>query len=159
MSSGAFKGRDDMRRARELEEARKAGTIPAEKDDEGNEINPHIPQFMSQAPWYLNQDAPGLKHQRNLKEQKPVATATDFLPRGRKLGEAATAFRKGEGSASEGHEEEQDWQGLFACTAGRAGGSAARPAPATPATGPEPEIHRAGPASGSWPSILTENPY
>jgi len=96
MSAGATKSRDDMRRARELEDARKAGTIPAEKDDEGNEINPHIPQFMSQAPWYLNQEeGKGLKHQRNLKEQKPVATATDFLPRGRKLGEAATTFRKG----------------------------------------------------------------
>ena len=64
-------------------------------NEEGNEINPHIPQFMSQAPWYLNQDAPGLKHQRNLKEKKPVATATDFVPRGRALGDAATAFRKG----------------------------------------------------------------
>ena len=28
---------DERRRARELEEARKAGTVPAEKDDEGNE--------------------------------------------------------------------------------------------------------------------------
>ena len=55
--------------------------------------------------------------------------------------EEATAFRKGEGSASEGHEEEQDWQGLFACTAGRAGGSAARPAP-------ERERERARPVDG-----------
>ena len=47
---------------------------PAERDAEGNEVNPHIPQFMSQAPWYLNSDAPGLKHQRNLKEQEEVAT-------------------------------------------------------------------------------------
>ena len=94
-AAGAFKGREDHRRARELEEARKAGTIPAEKDEDGNEINPHIPQFMSQAPWYLGQEAPGLKHQKNLKEKKAVATATDFVPRGRKMGAAATVFRKG----------------------------------------------------------------
>jgi len=92
--AGAFKGREDHRRARELEEARKAGTIPAEKDEDGNEINPHIPQFMSQAPWYLNQDAPGLKHTK-LREKQPVAIATDFVPRGRSLGDAATSFRKG----------------------------------------------------------------
>ena len=33
-----FKSRDDKRRERELEEARKAGTIPAEVDEDGNEI-------------------------------------------------------------------------------------------------------------------------
>ena len=50
MSASTFKGKEDHRRARELEEARKAGQVPAEQDAEGNEINPHIPQFMSQAP-------------------------------------------------------------------------------------------------------------
>mmetsp|Transcript_35667 Transcript_35667/g.78383 ORF Transcript_35667/g.78383 Transcript_35667/m.78383 type:complete len:606 (+) Transcript_35667:424-2241(+) len=95
MSAAAFKSREEQRRARELEEARKAGTVPAERDEEGNEINPHIPQFMAQAPWYLNQEAPGLKHQRNLKEQKPVARVTDFVPRGHKAGPAASVYRKG----------------------------------------------------------------
>ena len=89
------KSADDRRRERELEEARKAGTVPAEKDAEGNEINPHIPQFMSQAPWYLNAEGPGLQHQKNLKEKKPVAQVNDFIPKGLKAGPAATAFRKG----------------------------------------------------------------
>ena len=43
-AGGQFKSRDDHRRARELEEARKAGTIPAELDAEGKEINPCVPR-------------------------------------------------------------------------------------------------------------------
>jgi len=94
MNGAGIKSSDDRRRARELEEARKAGTIPAERDADGNEINPHIPEFMAKAPWYLNQEA-GLAHQRNLKEHRPVATVGDFRPRGQKAGPAASVFRKG----------------------------------------------------------------
>jgi hypothetical protein len=53
-----FKSREDHRKQLELEEARKAGLAPAEVDEDGNEINPHIPQYMSSAPWYLNADKP-----------------------------------------------------------------------------------------------------
>ncbi|MFQ6628225.1 hypothetical protein Gotur_007931 [Gossypium turneri] len=66
-SSAAFKSREDHRKQLELEEARKAGLSPAEVDEDGKEINPHIPQFMSSAPWYLNAERPGLKHQRKWK--------------------------------------------------------------------------------------------
>ena len=54
----AFKCREDHRKQIELEEARKAGPAPAEVDEDGNEINPHIPQYMSSAPWYLNSERP-----------------------------------------------------------------------------------------------------
>ena len=57
-ATGAFKGRDEFRKAQELEEARKAGLAPAALDEEGKEINPHIPQYMAAAPWYLNNDQP-----------------------------------------------------------------------------------------------------
>lgn len=53
-----FKSREEHRKQQELEEARKAGLAPAEIDEEGKEINPHIPQYMSSAPWYLNADKP-----------------------------------------------------------------------------------------------------
>lgn len=54
----AFKSREDHRKQLELEEARKAGLAPAEVDEDGKEINPHIPQYMSSAPWYLNSNKP-----------------------------------------------------------------------------------------------------
>lgn len=58
MSSIKSKTRDELKRERELDEARKAGTAPALKDELGNEINPHIPQYISKAPWYLDQGEP-----------------------------------------------------------------------------------------------------
>mmetsp|Transcript_63760 Transcript_63760/g.93352 ORF Transcript_63760/g.93352 Transcript_63760/m.93352 type:complete len:550 (+) Transcript_63760:295-1944(+) len=59
--------KEDWKKKNELDELRKSGAIEPEKDADGNEINPHIPQYMSQAPWYLNAKGPGLMHQRNLK--------------------------------------------------------------------------------------------
>uniref|UniRef100_A0A0G4HBE4 Pre-mRNA-splicing factor SLU7 n=1 Tax=Chromera velia CCMP2878 TaxID=1169474 RepID=A0A0G4HBE4_9ALVE len=62
-----FASRDELKAQKALEEARKAGTAPPEKDADGKDINPHIPQFISKAPWYLSQgdaSGSGLKHQR-----------------------------------------------------------------------------------------------
>ena len=54
----AFKSREDHRKQQELEEARKAGLAPAEVDENGKEINPYIPKYISSAPWYLNSKRP-----------------------------------------------------------------------------------------------------
>ncbi|KAL2325164.1 hypothetical protein Fmac_024222 [Flemingia macrophylla] len=56
--AATFKSRENHRKKLELEEARKAGLAPAEVDEDGKEINPHIPQYMSSAPWYLNAEKP-----------------------------------------------------------------------------------------------------
>ena len=72
---------DQYRKQQELEEARKAGLAPAAVDEDGKAINPHIPQYMSQAPWYLNQHNPSLKHQKNLNEEKEDRKRDEELKR------------------------------------------------------------------------------
>ncbi|CAI9290740.1 unnamed protein product [Lactuca saligna] len=41
---------EDHRKQMQLKEARKVGRAPAEVDEDGQEINPYIPQYMSSAP-------------------------------------------------------------------------------------------------------------
>ncbi|PPD81352.1 hypothetical protein GOBAR_DD21717 [Gossypium barbadense] len=91
-ASVAFKSREDHRKQLELEEARKAGLAPAEVDEDGKEINPHIPQYMSSAPWYLNAERPSLKHQRKWKSD-PNYTKS-WYDRGAKIFQAEK-YRKG----------------------------------------------------------------
>ncbi|PSC70199.1 Pre-mRNA-splicing factor SLU7 [Micractinium conductrix] len=90
--SGKMLSAEERRRQRELEEARKAGLAPAELDEEGKEINPHIPSFMADAPWYLNSSAPSLKHQKNWKDQ--VTDEMRWYDRGAKVFQAHK-YRKG----------------------------------------------------------------
>ncbi|KAB2061956.1 hypothetical protein ES319_A10G121300v1 [Gossypium barbadense] len=91
-ASVAFKSREDHRKQLELEEARKAGLAPAEVDEDGKEINPHIPQYMSSAPWYLNAERPSLKHQRKWKSD-PNYTKS-WYDRGAKIFQSEK-YRKG----------------------------------------------------------------
>jgi hypothetical protein len=93
--------REDFKKARELEELRKTGAAPPELDDEGNMINPHIPQYISQSPWYLNnQGKPGLKHQKAVafkgsNEGGAKGSFTEHYQRGRVQQSAPTKFIAG----------------------------------------------------------------
>eukprot|EP01064_Diplonema_japonicum_P020849 TRINITY_DN30422_c0_g1_i1.p1 TRINITY_DN30422_c0_g1~~TRINITY_DN30422_c0_g1_i1.p1 ORF type:complete len:562 (+),score=172.81 TRINITY_DN30422_c0_g1_i1:64-1749(+) len=79
-------------------EAQREGQAPPDMDEDGNVINPHIPQYMAKPPWWLGYDEKTLKHQRKVpstEEARATGGIKDWYARGGTTGEAATKYRKG----------------------------------------------------------------
>eukprot|EP01102_Stenamoeba_stenopodia_P009614 TRINITY_DN2849_c0_g2_i1.p1 TRINITY_DN2849_c0_g2~~TRINITY_DN2849_c0_g2_i1.p1 ORF type:complete len:542 (+),score=184.81 TRINITY_DN2849_c0_g2_i1:13-1638(+) len=93
MTTATRLSREDYKKQKEIEEGRKAGTIAPETDEDGKDINPHIPQYIRDAPWYLHKDTPGLKHQRSFLPK--VEGTQDWYKRGQRAGDNPLKFRKG----------------------------------------------------------------
>ena len=106
--------REEFRRQKDLDAARKAGTAPAALDEEGKPINPHIPrtsqlpslacaffssfffsEYISQAPWYLDTGAPSLSHQRRPTDDRSSNKLDQWYERGAQSGVTAKKYRKG----------------------------------------------------------------
>lgn len=85
---------ENYKKAKELEEARKAGNAPAAVDEEGKDINPHIPQYISSVPFFYNTNQPTLRHQRNLKPGQRHVPLDLNIQRGVKI-QNATKYRSG----------------------------------------------------------------
>lgn len=89
------------RKQKALEEARKAGTAAPALDEEGKPINPHIPAFMANAPWYLKSQTDvttgaSLKHHKSVPayNHDPSKLESRF-ERGAKAAPAAKKYRPG----------------------------------------------------------------
>ena len=88
------RSRENYKKEKELDALRKAGKVPALTDEEGKEINPHIPEYIASAPWYIGASVPTLRHQKAVSSTKNEASLDDWYSRG-KSKQIATKYRPG----------------------------------------------------------------
>ena len=104
--------REERIKAKERADAQKDGSLKPDLDADGKEINPHVPKFIADVPWYVGEDASNksLSHQRyilqppaDLLNRRHGGVDLDrsgmdlegWYPRGQRAGPAATKYRKG----------------------------------------------------------------
>ena len=87
-------GRKLTRDEWEKETLHKPGT-EEEADKDGQPVNPHVPEYIARAPWYVDSGAGSLNHQRNASEDHSAAKLEQWYDRGATAGPAAKKYRKG----------------------------------------------------------------
>lgn len=65
-----------------------------EKSTDEALINPHMPKYITNAPWYLNKEKPTLSHQRH-KDGSMKVPLDHWYNRGVKKAKKITKYRKG----------------------------------------------------------------
>uniref|UniRef100_T1KY48 Pre-mRNA-splicing factor SLU7 n=1 Tax=Tetranychus urticae TaxID=32264 RepID=T1KY48_TETUR len=88
------RSRENYKKEKELEALRKAGKVPALIDEDGKEINPHIPEYIASAPWYIGASVPTLRHQKAANTAKNQSSLNDWFIRG-KSKQLAAKYRPG----------------------------------------------------------------
>lgn len=87
--------REDMRQKRAADEARKQGLMAPLIDERGHQINPHMPQFLHNVPFYINQDQkPSLSHQISRSNVFSNIPIQEHYNRGI-MAQKVTKYRKG----------------------------------------------------------------
>ena len=85
--------KQNVKKLKKVEEMRKEGTLAAQVDAQtGQEINPHVPTFILDSPWYLNNNQSSLVHQR--KDSASNSNLNQWYNRGATTS-TATKYRKG----------------------------------------------------------------
>eukprot|EP01061_Rhynchopus_euleeides_P042472 TRINITY_DN7409_c0_g3_i1.p1 TRINITY_DN7409_c0_g3~~TRINITY_DN7409_c0_g3_i1.p1 ORF type:complete len:652 (+),score=312.38 TRINITY_DN7409_c0_g3_i1:80-2035(+) len=88
--------REQWKKEQQLLEAQRAGEAPPTMDEDGNAINPHIPEYMVNTPWYIDSGgSKTLKHQRRVADKDKKDGIDQWYSRGEFQSAAATKFRKG----------------------------------------------------------------
>ncbi|OAF69406.1 Pre-mRNA-splicing factor SLU7, partial [Intoshia linei] len=105
-----MKSRSDYKKYQELDEARKDGAMAPLKDERGHDINPHIPRYMMDAPWYITTGAPTLSHQRHYEHVVTIDETDEIMKKRSRLKRPpSTHYRPGacENCGAMGHTKKE----------------------------------------------------
>jgi len=72
--------REERIKAKEREQGQKEGKIAPDLDAQGKEINPHVPGFIADAPWYMSNDTGAKSSLSHQKYVSPTSCDSELIP-------------------------------------------------------------------------------